>query len=80
MVIFWVCKYRVDRDIGVVDYVLLEEAWDIKFPVVSLCFHNPFIDEKLIEFDPEATRSSYIEYLKGNGYNTKSTIPSTILS
>ena len=71
MVIFWVCKYRVDRDIGVVDYVLLEEAWDIKLPAVSMCFHNPFIDEKLIEFNPEATRSSYIEYLKGNGYNEK---------
>ena len=71
MVIFWVCKYRVDRDIGVVDYVLLEEAWDTKFPAVSLCFHNPFADEKLLEFDPEATRSSYIEYLKGNGYNKK---------
>ena len=71
MVIFWVCKYRVDRDIGVVDYVLLEEAWDIKLPAVSLCFHNPFIDKKLIEFDPEVTHSSYIQFLKGNGYNEK---------
>ena len=71
MVIFWVCKYRMDRDIGVVDYVLLEEAWDIKLPALSMCFHNPVIDEKLIEYDPEATRSSYIEYLKGNVDNEK---------
>ena len=47
MVAYWFYKYAVqDRDIGVVDYMSFQEASDIEYPVVSLCFYFPFIKQK----------------------------------
>ena len=64
MVGYWIYKYKVeDRSIGVVDYVLLREAEDIKLPVVSLCFENPFLKKKFQELEVNTT--SYLEYLSG---------------
>ena len=49
MVGYWFYKFEYeDRDIGVVDYAMLEEEEDIEFPVVSLCFEYPFIEENLL--------------------------------
>ena len=65
MVGFWFFKYGVeDRSIGVVDYVLLREAEDIKLPVVSLCFENPFLKKELQDLNANAT--SYLQYLNGH--------------
>ena len=50
MVGYWLYKFKVeDRDIGVVDYVPLKDAKEIKFPLVSWCLKDPFIEEKLKE-------------------------------
>ena len=69
MVGYWFYKYEVDdRDIGVVDYVSLEEAEDVEFPVVSMCFENPFLDERLNETDPQINSTTYLQYLKGDMY------------
>ena len=49
MVGYWLFKYEVeDRSIGVVDYELFREAEDIKLPVASLCFENPFIKKNSV--------------------------------
>ena len=64
MVGYWIYKYKIeDRSIGVVDYVLLREAEDIKLPVVSLCFEHPFSKKKFQ--DLEVNTTSYLEYLSG---------------
>ena len=45
MVGYWFYKFEYeDRDIGVVDYAMLEEEENIELPAVSLCFMNPFIE------------------------------------
>ena len=44
MVGYWLYKFKIeDRDIGVVDYELLEKA-EVDFPAVSICFRNPFLE------------------------------------
>ena len=51
MIGYWLYKFRVeDRDIGVVDYVSIEDAVDIKLPLASLCFSDPFLRDKLKEY------------------------------
>ena len=46
MVGYWFYKYEIeDRDIGVVEYTTLEDSEEIKFPAVSLCFEEPFLDK-----------------------------------
>ena len=50
MVGFWIYKYDVeDRDIVVVDFLPIEEASGIDFPVASLCFKDPFIKERTVQ-------------------------------
>ena len=67
---YWVYKYRIeDRDIGVVDYLSLEEAEDVDFPDLSICLINPFSELKLNAISPEFNSSSYLDYLKGNRFN-----------
>ena len=51
MIGYWIYKFRVeDRDIGVVDYIAIEDSVDIKLPVASLCFSDPFLRDKLKEY------------------------------
>ena len=42
MVGYWFYKFEVeDRDIGVVDYVWLRDATEVKYPAASICFRDP---------------------------------------
>ena len=63
---YWYYKYKIeDRDIGVVDYTLLEDSNDVHFPLMSLCFADPFIEEQLNNTNINVSMESYIKYLKG---------------
>ena len=69
MVSYWFYKFIVeDRDVGVVDYELLDNT-EIDFPVVSLCFRNPFLGAKLREYNQSFTSSLYLQYLEGDIYD-----------
>ena len=66
MVGYWFYKFKVeDRDIGVVDYVPLKDAKEIKFPLVSWCLKDPFIEEKLKAKNSSITSTAYRQYLEG---------------
>ena len=65
MVGYWIYKFLVeDRDLGVVDYELIEKA-SVDYPIPSICFTNPFLTNKLKEYDPNITNTKYSNYLKG---------------
>ena len=72
MVGFWFYKYEVeDRDIGVVDYELLERS-NVKRPSVSMCFRDPFLINKLKQIGyPHPNKTTYLQYLKGRIYDYK---------
>ena len=70
MVGYWFYKFEYeDRDIGVVDYAILEEEKTIEFPAVSLCFQDPFIEENLMAVN--LTWSKYRAFLSGELFNEK---------
>ena len=70
MVGYWFYKFEIeDRDIGVVDYVSLTDAKEIKFPIVSWCLKKPFIDEKLKATNSSITSTAYGQYLEGKIYD-----------
>ena len=72
MIGFWFYKFEVeDRDIGVVDLVPIGEATDIKLPYPTLCFIDPFVDEKLGKMIPKLDKHSYLQYLKGEHYDER---------
>ena len=67
MIVYWYYKYAVeDRDIGVVDYVSFQEATEIEYPIVSLCFYNPFLLHKIKYINPYIDETKYLQFLKGN--------------
>ena len=65
MIGFWFYKYWIeDRDVGVVDYVHIEDETKFKLPVVSFCFEDVVVTEKL----KNANKSDYIRFLTGKPY------------
>ena len=71
MVGYWIYKYEIeDRDIGVVDYVSIQEMEsDVKLPVASLCFKDPFLEHKFNEMSLEINSSMYQKYLIGKQFD-----------
>ena len=70
MVGYWLYKYEIeDRDIGVVDYAPLQDANEIEFPVISLCFMNPFLSKQFRASNSNITMETYRQYLEGNVYD-----------
>ena len=70
---YWYQKYAIiDRDIGVVDYILIKDAKEeAKVFVASLCFLNPFIPEIVIE-NNSVIDSVFLKYFfKGYNLNLK---------
>ena len=67
MIGYWFYKYGIeDRDIGVVDYVPLEEANDVELPMATICLMQPFMEENLKEVNPMVSNTGYLDYLEGN--------------
>ena len=70
MVLYWVYKFQIeDRDVGLVDYMPIKEAKDIRLPVLSLCFENPFLKESLTNKHANINTSAYLDFLKGKNYD-----------
>ena len=67
MIGYWFYKYEFeDRDIGIVDYVPLEDANDIELPIATICLVDPFSDRRLKETDSSINSTIYVDYLAGN--------------
>lgn len=70
MISYWFYKYVVeDRDIGVVDYLSLEDTKDVDFPLPTLCIKTPFLTETLNKTIFGMTRTDYLKYLRGEIWN-----------
>ena len=65
---YWSCKYAKDEDTSLVSYTLYakSEAKDI-YPVLSFCFRNPFIKEKLEDFGIN-NEKEYLNFLEGKSF------------
>ena len=50
MITYWLYKFEIeDRDVSVVDYVLVDESLDIPLPVASVCISPPFLMASMLE-------------------------------
>ena len=62
MIGFWIYKYTIeDRDVGMVDYVHIEDEMEFRLPAVSFCFEDVAVAAKL----KNANKSDYIRFLTG---------------
>ena len=68
MVLFWIYKYNLNLDLCRVDFRYYHQSKQDVFPLVSLCLMNPFLRDRLMNYDTNI--SSYISYLEGKTINT----------
>ena len=66
MVGYWIYKYHANEDITTIEYKKLRNGDDVVFPELTICFTDPFLNEKLRKIDGKLNRQQYVEYLKGN--------------
>ena len=64
MITYWCVEYSKDNDLASVDYHSLKNLGVVN-PILSLCFENPFLDEKLKSINSVLNKSVYLEFLKG---------------
>ena len=72
MVGFWCYQYFKDDDLSLADYTEFERGDDDDlYPILSMCFQDPFLDEKLKEIHPNLNQSFYEKFLKGEIYDER---------
>ena len=72
MIVFWIYKYSLNLDLCLVDFKAYFETEDDVYPLLSLCFREPFVIAKLKEYGPDVDSNSYLEYLKGQNFTLNS--------
>ena len=67
---FWLYKYTLNEDLSVFEYKQFYKTEDDVFPVLSLCFRNPFLTEKLRQ-NHGINELTYLSFLQGKNLTTK---------
>lgn len=66
MSMYWIYKFSKDEDLTNVDFKPLTSSLsEGEFPMISICFRNPFIASKLKEYDASLAQDDYVQILKG---------------
>ena len=68
--IFWIYKYILNEDLCSIDFKYYFEDKQSVSPMLSLCIKNPFSEEKLRVHDPYLNTTSYVNFLKGEEFNS----------
>ena len=72
MIGFWFYKFIIeDRDIGIVDYISIEDDDDFDLPMPYMCFETPVLINKMNSIDPSTNNSEYLRYLKGEIFDKR---------
>ena len=66
IVLFWIYQYSLNLDLCRVDFKNYHHSKQDVFPLLSLCFKDLFLEDKLLEYNTSV--ASYIDYLNGKNY------------
>ena len=58
-------KYTLDEDVSLVGYVKFNDDIYKRYPAITLCFWNPFYNEKLKTYGPGINTTTYSYFLQG---------------
>lgn len=58
-------KYMKDEDVSLVNYKRYHTEENSIYPSLTLCFNNPFINDKLKSFGNGINTTTYVKFLKG---------------
>ena len=69
VVSYWIYIFSLNDDLCTVDYRKYYEEQTDHYPVLSLCFKNPFSSTKLRMVTPEINETSYLKFLRGEYFS-----------
>lgn len=69
LTVFWLYKYTLNEDVSLLDYKKFYEAEEDVHPVLSLCFANPFLQDKLAQHG--TNQSVFLDFLRGEYFSNE---------
>ena len=70
LIVYWIYVYGMNEDLCTIDYKLYHQDKDDVYPTLSICFVNDLAGEKLKIRNPKFDPKSYLQFLKGNMFNS----------
>jgi hypothetical protein len=71
VILYWVYLFSLNEDLSNVDNKLFYETKHDVFPVLSLCFKNPFSEGKLKMTGTGINATSYLKFLNGEYFSSE---------
>ena len=68
VIFYWIYLFSLNEDLTVIDYKRYYHDDSNKYPMLSLCFKNPFNNARLEEKSTKINASSYLEFLEGKHF------------
>ena len=66
LVVYWMYMFSLNEDTSLVQYKRYYEDKEDVYPTLSLCFRNPFSDQKLGREGADLNRTAYFQFLNGD--------------
>ena len=66
-------KYTLDEDVSVVVFAKFNDDNQRLYPALTMCFWNPFYNEKLKMFGTGINTSTYSKFIQGNHWDNRMT-------
>ena len=63
---YWIYKFSRNEDVSVIEYKTFDSEDEIVHPELTICFENPFLNDKLRKFGEDLEKEKYLDYLRGN--------------
>ena len=58
-------KYNLDEDVSLVSFVTFNDDENKIYPALTLCFWNPFLNEKLKSYGSNINTTTYSRFIQG---------------
>ena len=71
VVVYWIYEFSLNEDLCVVDYKKFYEDGSDPYPVLSMCFADPFVSSKLEGIGAGLNKKLYSMFLGGDHFNTQ---------
>ena len=71
VIVFWLYKFSLNQDYSVIEYKKYHQDEADVYPMLSLCFKNPFDSDKIATNDTQINGTSYLEFINGQYFAPK---------
>ena len=58
-------QYTLDEDVSLIDFKIFHDNSEGLYPTTTLCFYNPFLEDKLKDLGNRINTTAYSKYLQG---------------